>query len=132
MIRVYALVAAGGAIGSLARFWIATTIARLTGPNLSWVGFPWGTLLVNIAGSLAIGCLAATVASPRTPNPASLQAFAMVGLCGGFTTFSAFSLQTIDLLRSGHSAQAITNIIASVALCLAATAGGYALAAHAT
>jgi CrcB protein len=115
MIRLYALVAAGGAIGSMARFWLATLVARQTGP-----GFPWGTILINITGSFIIGALA-----PRaTPT---VTAFAMAGLCGGFTTFSAFSLQTFELLRAARYIDAMINIAVSVAACLAATALGFAI-----
>ena len=115
MIRLYALVATGGAIGSMARFWLATLVARQTGP-----GFPWGTILINILGSFAIGVLA-----PRaTPT---VTAFAMAGLCGGFTTFSAFSLQTLELLRAARYMDAFLNVTVSVLVCLAATAVGFSI-----
>ncbi len=117
MIRHAALAAAGGALGSLARFALGQAALRLTGP-----GFPWSTILINVAGSFAIGWLA-TIA----PGRPAFAAFTMAGLCGGFTTFSAFSLQTFDLLRAGHAAAALANATASVLLCLAATAAGAAL-----
>jgi len=80
-------VAAGGALGSLARFWLAAGMAELTGPR-----FPWGTLLINVLGSLVIGLVAAVTLTPaRVAMHPDLRVFLMVGVCGGFTTFSAFS-----------------------------------------
>ena len=122
MIRLYALVAAGGAVGSAGRFWIAGVVARLTGPD-----FPWGTVLINIVGSFDIGVLAAQLIHGRMHGTASLQALTMSGLCGGFTTFSAFSLQTVDLLREGHPWWAAANVVASVTLCVAASSAGLVL-----
>ena len=94
----YFLVALGGAIGSMARLWLGAQVALLTG-----LRFPWGTILVNILGSLVIGFVATlTGPSGRVTVPLEAQAFVMVGLCGGFTTFSAFSLQTFELARDGR------------------------------
>jgi fluoride exporter len=92
--------------------------------------FPWGTILVNILGSLVIGFFA-TFTGPdgRIVVPMDARAFVMVGLCGGFTTFSAFSLQTLDLARDGRWLQAGANITLSVVLCLVAVAIGHWLAA---
>ena len=115
MIRLYILVGLGGAIGSMARFWLASAMLRLTGP-----GFPWGTVLINVAGSLAIGWLAGILAISRANASAGLPAFAMVGLCGGFTTFSAFSLQTVELLRDGRPVAAAANVVVSVLVCVCA------------
>jgi CrcB protein len=120
MMRIYALVAVGGAIGSVARFWMAGVVARLTGP-----AFPWGTILINILGSCLIGWLAGFTVYGRMQNTDSLRAFAMAGICGGFTTFSSFSLQTLELLREGQPLAALANATASVLLCLAATAMGF-------
>ena len=122
MIRLYALVAVGGALGSVGRFWLAGAVARVTGPD-----FPWGTVLINLLGSFAIGMLAAQLIHGRAHGTASLQALTMTGLCGGFTTFSAFSLQTVDLLREGHAWWAAANVLVSVTLCVAASAAGLAL-----
>jgi CrcB protein len=121
----YFLVALGGAIGSIARLWLGTQVALLTGFR-----FPWGTILVNILGSLVIGFVA-TLTGPngRIVVPVEAQAFVMVGLCGGFTTFSAFSLQTLELARDGRLVYAGANIVLSVVLCLAAVALGHWLAA---
>jgi fluoride exporter len=121
----YFWVAVGGAIGSMARLWLSVHVALLTG-----LGFPWGTILVNILGSLVIGFVA-TLTGPngRVVMPVEAQAFVMVGLCGGFTTFSAFSLQTLELARDGRLLHAGANIMFSVVLCLTAVALGHWLAA---
>lgn len=88
--------------------------------------FPWGTLLVNVSGSLVIGMIAAVtgpdsrfVVSPNVRN------FMMVGLCGGYTTFSSFSLQTLQLIRNRDFGEAIGNVVLSVVACMAAVALGY-------
>jgi CrcB protein len=120
----YILIALGGAIGSVARWWLSVQVGLLTG-----LKFPWGTILVNIIGSLVIGFVA-TLTGPngRVPAPVEAQAFVMVGLCGGFTTFSAFSLQTFELARDGRLLYAGTNIVLSVVLCLIAVGLGHWLA----
>ena len=120
----YFWVALGGAIGSVARLWVGVRVALLTG-----LAFPWGTILINILGSLVIGFVA-TLTGPngRVVVPREAQAFVMVGLCGGFTTFSAFSLQTLELARDGRLLYAGANIVLSVVLCLAAVALGHWLA----
>jgi CrcB protein len=108
-------VAGGGALGSLARYWLAAVMTALTGPR-----FPWGTLLINVAGSLIIGLVAAvTLPPPRVAMHPDLRVFLMVGICGGFTTFSAFSLQTLELLQAGEFWPAAGYVAGSVALCLA-------------
>jgi fluoride exporter len=116
-------VALGGALGSLARFWLAAAMTMLTGPR-----FPWGTLLINILGSFVIGVVAAVTLTPaRVAMHPDLRVFLMVGVCGGFTTFSAFSLQTLELLQSGDAWPAAGYIAGSVVLCLAAVWGGWLL-----
>ncbi len=117
----FAYVAVGGAIGSVARFWMAGAVARMTG-----TGFPWGTILINILGSFAIGWYAG-LSPTRHPPSADMRAFVMAGLCGGFTTFSAFSLQTLELLREGRTLAAGTNVLVSVVICVAATTLGLAI-----
>jgi CrcB protein len=121
---IYFWVAFGGAIGSMARLWLGVQVTLLTG-----LGFPWGTILVNIIGSLVIGFVA-TLTGPngRVIVPVNAQAFVMVGLCGGFTTFSAFSLQTLELARDGRLMHAGANIVLSVVLCLTAVVVGHWLA----
>ncbi len=112
----YLLIALGGALGSVGRYWAAELVAR-------WMGnqFPYGTLLVNVTGSFLIGLFAAGTGSDgRWPASSSVRVFLMVGVCGGYTTFSSFSLQTLSLLREGRPLQAGLNILGSVALCLAA------------
>lgn len=114
-ITAYLSVAFGGALGSMARFWLSGVVATLTGPQ-----FPWGTLLINIGGSFVIGWFGAlTSAAGSLDAPANVRLFVLVGICGGFTTFSSFSLQTLELLQSGETARAAGYIAGSVALCLA-------------
>jgi CrcB protein len=124
-IRVTPLVVmAGGAIGSLARYGLAMAVGTWAGG-----GFPWGTVLINILGSFIIGWYGG-MTGPMGRHPASeaMRAFVMIGICGGFTTFSSFSLQTMELLRSGYTGRAIANVVASVLLCLMATTLGLRLA----
>ncbi len=120
-------VAAGGAAGSMLRYWGTLLAARI-----GWVEFPWSTIVINVIGSFVIGWFA-TATMPGAAYPASqeIRLLVMTGLCGGFTTFSAFSLQTLDLLRAGDFTGAAANVLLSVLLCLAATAAGHWLAATA-
>ena len=114
------MVALGGGLGSIARYWIGTWAAPWSR------SLPWGTIGINIAGSFLIGFFGAlTLESGRVPAPETARLFVMTGLCGGFTTFSAFSLQTFDLIRMGAVGRAAANIGFSVILCVAATACGY-------
>ena len=122
---VYLLVALGGALGSVARYAISLGSVR-------WLGttFPWGTLLVNVAGSFAIGLLAALVTADGRPALGSdARAFVMVGILGGFTTFSSFSLETLNLARAGSVGAAAMNAGLSLLLCLAGVWLGFAAAA---
>jgi CrcB protein len=103
---------------------MTNAVAALTGPR-----FPWGTILINVIGSFVIGLFAyLTTPVGRIPVSLDMRAFVLVGICGGYTTFSAFSLQTLELARSGHWLEAGGNIVLSVVLCLAAVWAGYALA----
>ena len=113
-------VAAGGALGSVARYWMGIIVAHLAGD-----AFPWGTLLINIIGSFVIGYFG-ILTLPDGPRPVipDIRLFVLVGICGGFTTFSSFSLQTIELLRDGEIVRALAYIAASVLLCLIATVLG--------
>jgi CrcB protein len=114
-------VALGGALGSLARFWLGALVATLTGPR-----FPWGTLLINVLGSFIIGLVGAWTLPPaRVPMPPDMRIFLMVGVCGGFTTFSAFSLQTLELLQSGTTGAAAGYVAGSVVFCIAAAYAGW-------
>lgn len=122
----YLWIALGGALGSVGRAWLAFAVARITGP-----AFPWGTILINVVGSFVIAFFGTltTASNGRFALPADARAFVMVGICGGFTTFSSFSLQTLELARDGRTAQALTNITLSLVLCLASvTAGHYSAA----
>lgn len=105
-----AYVAAGGAIGSVARFGVGLALPVRDG------AMPLSTLLVNVTGSLLIGLLAPAIAT--RPDA---RALLIVGLCGGYTTFSAFSLETVRLMQTGRVAAAALYTLASVALCLGAT-----------
>ncbi len=107
-------VALGGALGSMGRFGLAAALAALTGPR-----FPWGTLLINVGGSFVIGWFGTLTGSRGAVSvPPDIRIFVMVGICGGFTTFSSFSLQTLELLQSGEVLWAGAYILGSVALCL--------------
>ena len=119
------IVMAGGALGTLARY-LVSVLALPISRDL-----PWGTIIINITGSFVIGFFGTlTLAEGRYPASENLRLFVMIGLCGGYTTFSSFSLQTLDLLRSGAIGRAGVNIAASVALCVAAVAVGHLLAAQ--
>lgn len=116
-------VAAGGALGSVARFWLTTAVTALLGPR-----FPYATLLINVSGSLLIGLVAGLSLTPaRVAIHPELRIFLMTGICGGFTTFSSFSLQTLELIQAGEIALALLYIAGSVALCLVAVWLGWSL-----
>jgi fluoride exporter len=120
----YVWVAFGGALGSVARYACVSAVTRLGGVTL-----PWGTLLVNVTGSFVIGLLAALLTADGRPLVAGDgRAFLMVGVLGGYTTFSAFSLETFALVRTGAFGAAAVNVAGSVALCLLAVWAGYLLA----
>lgn len=123
---IYLWIAIGGAIGSVARFWCSGVVAQLIGET-----FPWGTLIVNVLGSLVIG-FAATAMGPdgRMFVGTTARQFVMVGLCGGYTTFSSFSIQTLNLLNDGEWVPAVGNIGLSVVLCLVAVWAGHVLAVN--
>jgi CrcB protein len=130
MLSAYLWVAIGGALGSVARFWLGALVTELLGPQFPYgPQLPWGTILINILGSFVIGFFA-TFTGPggRIVVSFGARAFVMVGICGGFTTFSAFSLQTLDLVRESHWGQAAANILLSVVICLLAVWAGHALA----
>ena len=118
-------VAVGGAIGSLARFWLAELFVAL-----GMSAFPWATLLANVSGSMLIGVIAAlTGPDGRLLVAPELRLFWMVGICGGYTTFSSFSLQTLTLAQGGEWSRAAMNIGLSVILCLVAVWLGYMIGA---
>jgi len=111
--RLYLLVALGGALGTAGRMAVTLWMASALGKH-----FPWGTLAVNVLGSFVIGVLASLPATRPDLFQAEVRMALMVGLCGGFTTFSAFSLQTLELMQKGQWLPALLNVFGSVALCL--------------
>ena len=116
-------VAAGGAIGTLMRYWLNLLVTARFGEAL-----PWGTIAANITGSFVIGFFAAlTEPGSRLSLPPDVRLFVLVGICGGYTTFSSFSLQTLTLFQTGHAERAIVNVLGSVLLCLIAVWVGYIL-----
>ncbi len=116
------LIASGGALGSVVRFWLSLTVQH----RFLSSGFPIGTLSVNILGSLLVGFCYAVI-SERFAGNELLRAFFIFGLLGGFTTFSTFSLETINLVQAGFWFKALLNIIASVLTCVVAAAAGLAV-----
>jgi fluoride exporter len=121
-VNVILLVAVGGALGSVARYLMASGIQQSTG----WT-FPIGTVLVNILGSFLIGVLYVLLVARPDPRH-DLRALLMVGVMGGFTTFSSFSLETVTLVMAGNLASATLNVMISVAACLLGTTLGITLA----
>jgi len=121
----YLYIALGSALGGMARYWCSGFVAARAGET-----FPWGTVLINIIGSFVIGFFA-TLSGPDSRYLISTNArqFVMVGLCGGYTTFSSFSLQTLNLIRDGEMGAATANIGISVVLCLLAVWLGHLAAA---
>jgi CrcB protein len=116
----------GGAIGTLARYLISVAASPIS------QALPWGTIGINILGSFIIGLFGTlTLANGRFPVSEDIRLFFMVGVCGGFTTFSSFSLQTLDLLRGGAATRAFVNIGLSVVLCIGAVAVGHWIASQA-
>ena len=123
----YLWVLVGSGLGGLLRF----VIGKLALPIDMSIGFPIGTVLINIIGSFVIGYFGTlTLQSGRYPVSDNVRLFVMVGICGGFTTFSSFSLQTFDLIRSDAWGRALANVALSVVLCLTAVAVGHRLAQH--
>ena len=120
--QTYLLIGLGGALGSMARHWCNGLAAGALG-----IAFPWGTLIINVLGSMIIGFGATAMgAGGRFPVSDEARLFLMVGICGGYTTFSAFSLQTLTLLQNGELLPAAGNIGLSVILCLIGVWLGYA------
>lgn len=124
--QLYFWIGLGSALGGMARYWFSGVIARLIGET-----FPWGTLFVNVLGSLIIGFFA-TVTAPdgRLFVDQTTRQFVMLGILGGYTTFSSFSLQTLSLINDGEWLYAGLNIGASVVLCLLAVWIGHVIAEH--
>jgi CrcB protein len=125
---LYVWIGIGSALGGMARYGTNGIMAR-------WLGgaFPWGTFAVNIVGCLFIGWFA-TITGPggRVVAPMSVRAFTMTGICGGYTTFSTFSLETLNLARDGEWLKASLNVGGSVVFCMLGVWLGHALAAWQT
>jgi len=121
----YLWIAIGGALGSVGRFWLNGIVSRHFGET-----FPWGTMFINVTGSFIIGVIGA-LASPEGRMDSQSRAFAtqflMIGICGGYTTFSSFSWQTLRLIQDREWLYAGGNVILSVTLCMIAVWLGYAL-----
>ena len=113
--RMILFVGLGGAAGSMLRYWLGGLVQE----RLGTAAFPMGTLAVNVAGCLAIGVLAFLIDSRGGASPEA-RALLLVGVLGGFTTFSAFGNETLNLIRDGEAALAGTNVVANVALGLVA------------
>lgn len=120
VVRTYLIIALGGGLGSAARFWLSDL-----GSTLIYGTFPWGVLMVNLIGCFVIGFVSEATGSSGMLNVApDTRAFVIVGLCGGFTTFSSFSLGTLALLLKGQLLAPLAYILSSVLGCLIAVAIG--------
>jgi CrcB protein len=108
----------GGALGSLLRYWLSLWVHSWAGR-----GFPYGTLAVNVLGCLAMGLLFVLLTERLADSPV-LRAGLLIGVLGGFTTFSSFSIETFNLIEQGEFAKATVNALASLGLCVAATWAG--------
>jgi crcB protein len=115
-------IAAGGAIGAVMRFGVSSAVYTWLGR-----GFPWGTLAVNLLGSLAMGFLSVFMLE-RLALGSEWRAFVLVGLLGAFTTFSTFSIETLNLMQEALYGRALLNVLASVTACVAAAFAGVILA----
>jgi fluoride exporter len=123
----YLWVAIGSALGGLARFAMTRLMLEQS------VQFPWSTVLINVVGSFVIGFFGTlTLSSGRYPVSENTRIFVMIGICGGFTTFSSFSLQTFDLVRTGAWGRALMNVVLSVVICFCAVAVGHYIAERMT
>lgn len=120
---VWLLVGAGGALGAMARHALNHVIHQ----RMLASTFPLGIFVINVAGSLAIGAIAGLLASSRLHLGYQTRTFLVVGLLGGFTTFSSFSLDTLALMRDGHQAQAAWNVFGQVGLGLLGAWAGFRL-----
>ena len=107
-------IAAGGAVGALLRYWVSNAVHLLTGRD-----FPYGTLTVNVTGSLAMGAVYVLLIERMDVDPLWRGAL-LIGLLGAFTTFSTFSIETLALLENGEPVKAIVNVLASVSICIVA------------
>lgn len=117
------IVMLGGALGTLARYVVSVAALPISSQ------LPWATIIVNVTGSLVIGFFGTlTFSGGRFPVSEPLRLFVMIGICGGYTTFSSFSLQTVELIRAGGLLRAALNVGLSVVLCISAVAIGNVMA----
>lgn len=121
MWQTYLAVMGGGAVGVGARMFLSGWITGRYGHD-----FPWGTMVVNIAGCFLIGLLAG-FSGPGSAVPPILRQVLAIGVLGGFTTYSSFSLQTISLVANGQVLFAVANAVATLVFCLLGTWAGLAL-----
>ena len=128
LLNQYLVIALGGALGSVLRFAIGSGVDTIMTRGTSV--FPWGTILVNITGCLFIGFFATVTGTEGRwlVHPLFRLQFVMVGICGGYTTFSSFSLQTLNLWNQNQRWEALANVLISVVLCLVGVALGAGLA----
>ena len=119
--RTLLVIAAGGAVGSVCRYGLGAAIQRI-----SQAAFPVGTLAVNVLGCAVAGALVKVFMNAQTHS--DLRAMLIVGFCGGFTTFSAFSVETLALVQAGAVGKAAAYVALSVVACLLGAALGYAAA----
>jgi CrcB protein len=124
VVKSYVWVAVGSMLGGVSRFWVSRVVAERVGES-----FPWGTIVINVTGSFVIGVFAAlTLSEGRLSTSRSFVVqFCIIGICGGYTTFSSFSLQTLNLARAGQWLWAGGNIAISIAACLLAVWLGFIL-----
>lgn len=115
MLQTIILIAFGGALGSVSRYLAATGVYSILGRN-----FPYGTLVVNVTGSLIIGFISVLLIERFAENASVLRSLLIIGFLGGYTTFSSFSLETLNLLENGEFFSALLNVSFSVILCLLA------------
>ncbi len=120
LFKQYLVIGLGGALGSMLRFglgsWIDSGMSKGTGPL-----FPWGTIVVNITGCLVIGFIGVVSMGDRAWISPLARTFIMIGILGGYTTFSSFSYQTLSLAQGGQWGGAAANVLISVVLCLVGT-----------
>jgi len=117
-VNQFLAIASGGAVGALLRYWTSLAVHGRLG-----AAFPYGTLTVNVIGSLLMGFLYIWLIERMSAGPA-LRAFLMIGVLGAFTTFSTFSIETLNLLESGQVSRALANVLLSVIACISAAGIG--------
>ena len=118
--RLVLLVGLGSGLGGMLRYWLSGLVASRVGET-----FPWGTLAVNVLGSFLIGLIAGLTDSQRWAGSPEVRQFLMLGVLGGFTTYSSFSLQTLRLLQDGEWWPAVGNVVGTTLLCLLFVVIGY-------